>query len=455
MSPASATLLIADDDPVALALLAEVLTGEGYAVRSASSGSECLRLAESQSFDLAVVDLRMPDVNGLEVTRRLSALQPGTPVIILTAFATIDTAIEAIRQGASDYLSKPFRMEQLILVVRRILESRRLARENLQYRHELQDRFGVQNLVGQSPAMVEVYKLVARVAGLDTTVLIQGETGTGKELVARAIHHASPRADGPFVVVDCSALAETLVDSELFGHERGAFTGAWSARRGLFETAAGGTCLLDEVGELSAALQAKLLRALQEQTIRRVGGNDWISVNVRMIAASNRDLKKRVEEGSFREDLYYRLNVVSIGVPPLRERLADVPLLAQHFVDKYARLTRKPARGLAREALDVLGAYHWPGNVRELENAIERAVALSTSELLMPEDLPPQSRHERAPLVLPAPQMTLDEVRRWYIGKVLEEVGGNKVQAAERLGIDRATLYRMLRRWAVGGDVEE
>jgi len=455
VSPASATLLIADDDPVALALLAEVLTGEGYAVRSASSGSECLRLAESQSFDLAVVDLRMPDVNGLEVTRRLSALQPGTPVIILTAFATIDTAIEAIRQGASDYLSKPFRMEQLILVVRRILESRRLARENLQYRHELQDRFGVQNLVGQSPAMVEVYKLVARVAGLDTTVLIQGETGTGKELVARAIHHASPRADGPFVVVDCSALAETLVDSELFGHERGAFTGAWSARRGLFETAAGGTCLLDEVGELSAALQAKLLRALQEQTIRRVGGNDWISVNVRMIAASNRDLKKRVEEGSFREDLYYRLNVVSIGVPPLRERLADVPLLAQHFVDKYARLTRKPARGLAREALDVLGAYHWPGNVRELENAIERAVALSTSELLMPEDLPPQSRHERAPLVLPAPQMTLDEVRRWYIGKVLEEVGGNKVQAAERLGIDRATLYRMLRRWAVGGDVEE
>jgi len=455
VSPASATLLIADDDPVALALLAEVLTGEGYAVRSASSGSECLRLAESQSFDLAVVDLRMPDVNGLEVTRRLSALQPGAPVIILTAFATIDTAIEAIRQGASDYLSKPFRMEQLILVVRRILESRRLARENLQYRHELQDRFGVQNLVGQSPAMVEVYKLVARVAGLDTTVLIQGETGTGKELVARAIHHASPRADGPFVVVDCSALAETLVDSELFGHERGAFTGAWSARRGLFETAAGGTCLLDEVGELSAALQAKLLRALQEQTIRRVGGNDWISVDVGMIAASNRDLKKRVEEGSFREDLYYRLNVVSIGVPPLRERLADVPLLAQHFVDKYARLTRKPARGLAREALDVLGAYHWPGNVRELENAIERAVALSTSELLMPEDLPPQSRHERAPLVLPAPQMTLDEVRRWYIGKVLEEVGGNKVQAAERLGIDRATLYRMLRRWAVGGDVEE
>ncbi len=452
-SPAS--LLIADDDPVALALLAEVLGGEGYAVRSAPSGAECLRLAESEPFDLAIVDLRMPGVDGLEVTRRLGALQPGIGVIILTAFATIDTAIEAIRQGASDYLSKPFRMEQLTLVVRRILESRRLARENLQYRHELQERFGVQNLVGQSAAMVEVYKLVARVAALDTTVLIQGETGTGKELVARAIHCASPRADGPFVVVDCSALAETLVESELFGHERGAFTGALSARRGLFETAAGGSCLLDEVGELSAALQAKLLRALQEQAIRRVGGNDWISVNVRMIAATNRDLKKRVEEGTFREDLYYRLNVVSITVPPLRERLQDLPLLAEHFVDKYARRSRKPARRLARETLEVLSAYHWPGNVRELENAIERAVALSSSELLLPDDLPPQPRQDRVPLALPAPNMTLDELRRWYIGKVLEDAGGNKVQAAERLGIDRATLYRMLRRWAAGGEIEE
>src|SRR5262245_41809383 len=314
MSAPPAALLVADDDPVALALLAEVLVGEGYSVRAAPSGAECLRLAEAGPFDLAVVDLRMPDVSGLEVTRRLGALQPGVPVVILTAFATIDTAIEAIREGASDYLSKPFRMEQLILVFRRILESRRLARENLSFRHELQDRFGVQNLVGQSPAMVEVYKLVARVAGLDTTVLIQGETGTGKELVARAIHYASRRADGPFVVVDCTALAETLFESELFGHERGAFTGALSARRGLFETAAGGTCLLDEIAELSAALQAKLLRALQEQTIRRVGGNDWIPVNVRMIAATNRDLKKRVEDGAFREDLYYRLNVVTIAV---------------------------------------------------------------------------------------------------------------------------------------------
>ena len=452
---APATLLIADDDPVALALLAEVLAGEGYAVRSAAGGAACLDLAAREPVELAIVDLRMPDMDGLEVVRRLAVIRPGIPIIILTAFAGIDTAIEAIRSGATDYLSKPFRMEQITIAVRRILESKRLARENVQYRQERADRFGVGNLIGQSPAMVEVYKLVARVAGLDTTVLIQGETGTGKELVARAIHHASPRADGPFVVVDCSALAETLFESELFGHERGAFTGALAARRGLFETAAGGTCLLDEIGELSPALQAKLLRALQEQSIRRVGGNEQIAVNVRMIAATNRDLRKRVEEGAFREDLYYRLNVVSIAVPPLRERGGDVHLLAQHFVDQYARAAKKAIRGLARETLDLLSAHHWPGNVRELENTIARAVALSSSELLMPDGVSVPPRADPGPLALPAPQMRLDEVRRWYVGKVLEEVGGNKVHAAERLGIDRGTLHRMLRRWAMGGDVEE
>ena len=452
---APATLLIADDDPVALALLAEVLAGEGYVVRAASGGAACLELAAREPFELAIVDLRMPDMDGLEVIRRLAVIRPGIPIIILTAFAGIDTAIEAIRSGATDYLSKPFRMEQITIAVRRILESKRLARENVQYRQERADRFGVGNLIGQSPAMVEVYKLVARVAGLDTTVLIQGETGTGKELVARAIHHASPRADGPFVVVDCSALAETLFESELFGHERGAFTGALAARRGLFETAAGGTCLLDEIGELSPALQAKLLRALQEQSIRRVGGNEQIAVNVRMIAATNRDLRKRVDEGAFREDLYYRLNVVSIAVPPLRERGGDVHLLAQHFVDQYARAAKKAIRGLARETLDLLAAHHWPGNVRELENTIARAVALSSSELLMPDGMSLPPRPDPGPLTLPAPQMRLDEVRRWYVGKVLEEMGGNKVHAAERLGIDRGTLHRMLRRWAMGGDVEE
>jgi len=455
MTAAPATVLIADDDPIALELLGEVLTSEGHRVRAAAGGEECLRLAAAEPVDLAIVDLRMPDVDGVQVLRRLASIQPGVPVLILTAFATIDTAIEAIREGAYDYLSKPFRMEEVKLVVRRTLEARRLARENAHFRREVQHRYGVQNLVGQSPPMVEVYKLVARVASLDTTVLIQGETGTGKELVARAIHYASPRAGGPFVVVDCTALPEALFESELFGHERGAFTGALSSRRGLLETAAGGTCFLDEIGELSMALQAKLLRALQEQAIRHVGGNDWIPVSVRIIAATNGDLQKRVEEGTYREDLYYRLNVVTIGLPPLRERLEDVPLLAQHLLDRYARASGKGITGFAREALARMSAYHWPGNVRELENAIERAVALSSSELIMPEDLPAHPPQEvNAAPVVPGSRMSLDAMKQWYVSKVLEEVGGNKMRAAEVLGIDRGTLYRILKRQAGDGESE-
>jgi two-component system, NtrC family, response regulator AtoC len=357
-------------------------------VRSAGSGVGCLRLAEAEPFDMALIDLRMPDVDGLEVLQRLTAVQPGVPVVILTAFATIDTTIAAIRAGAYDYLSKPFRMEEIALVVRRTLANQRLARENVHYRQELRERYGVENLVGQAPQMVEIYKLVARVANLDATVLILGETGTGKELVARAIHYAGPRAERPFVVVDCAALPETLFESELFGHERGAFTGAVAARRGLLETAGSGTCFLDEIGDLPSGLQAKLLRALQERTIRRVGGNDAIPINVRMVAATNRDLGALVREGSFREDLYFRLNVIPITVPALRERLADVPILAQHFLAKYARATGKRVTAFAPETLARLNAYPWPGNVRELEHAIERAVALTASEVLLPDDLP-------------------------------------------------------------------
>jgi DNA-binding NtrC family response regulator len=447
------TILVADDDQVARELLVEALTREGYVVRGADGGAACVRLAESQPFDVALVDLRMPDLDGLTVLTRLAALQPDLPVVILTAFATIETAIEAMNAGAYDYLSKPFRLEEIKVVVRRTLEVRRLARENLQYRQEREARLGFESLVGQAPQMVEIYKLIARVATLDTTVLIQGETGTGKELVARAIHRASARAERPFVVVDCAALPEALFESELYGHERGAFTGAVTARRGLLETSTGGTCLLDEIGELAPPLQAKLLRTLQDRVIRRVGGNDTIPVNVRIVAATNRDLPKLTAEGAFREDLYYRLNVITITVPSLRERATDIPLLAQHFLEKFAQTTGRPARRLAPEALALLSAYHWPGNVRELEHVIERASALSSSETLLPDDFPAHLRQEteRAPR-LPAADMTLDDVKRWYVSKVLEEAGGNKVRAAEVLGIDRRTLYRILDRQA--GDDE-
>ncbi len=438
MSAPSPVLLVADDDQVARELLAEALGREGYRVRLAAGGEECLRLAAAEPFDMALVDLRMPDLDGLGVLKQLATIQPDLPVVILTAFATIETAIEAVTAGASDYLSKPFRMEEIKIVVRRTLDARRLTRENLQFRQELKARSGFETLVGQSHQMVEIYKLIARVASLETTVLIQGETGTGKELVARAIHGASARAGRPFVVVDCAALPETLFESELFGHERGAFTGAFAARAGLLETSAGGTCFLDEIGELTAPLQAKLLRTLQERTIRRVGANDPISVDVRMVAATNHDLRKLAAEGGFRDDLYYRLNVVTITVPPLRERSSDIPLLVKR---------------LAPEALALLSAYHWPGNVRELENVIERAVALSSSETLLPDDFPLHLPEEsgRAPR-LPAAGMTLEDVKRWYVNKVLEEAGGNKVRAAVRaaelLGIDRRTLYRILERQA-------
>jgi DNA-binding NtrC family response regulator len=449
MTAAAPVLLVVDDDQVARELLAETLAREGYRVRVAGGGEEALRLAGAEPFDMALVDLRMPDLDGLAVLKQLAMIQPDLPVVILTAFATIETAIEAVNAGAFDYLSKPFRMEEIKIVVRRTLDARRLARENLQYRQELRARYGFEGLVGQSHQMVEIYKLIARMAALDTTVLIDGETGTGKELVARAIHGASARAARPFVVVDCAALPEALFESELFGHERGAFTGAFAARRGLLETSTGGTCFLDEIGELTAPLQAKLLRTLQERSIRRVGGNDPIPVDVRVIAATNRDLRRLVAEGGFRDDLYYRLNVVTITVPPLRERASDIPLLTQHFLELFARRSGRPLKRLAPEAVALLANYRWPGNVRELEHVIERATALSASETLLPDDFPPHLREERdrAPR-LPADGMTLEDVKRWYVNKVLEESGGNKLRASELLGIDRRTLYRILERQA-------
>ncbi|MBI4011135.1 MAG: sigma-54-dependent Fis family transcriptional regulator [Candidatus Rokubacteria bacterium] len=438
-------ILIADDDPVARDLLAEVLAKEGYRVRAAAGGRECLELARSGPVDLALLDLRMPDLDGLEVLRQIQALHPGVPILILTAFATLETAIEAIRAGAYDYLSKPFRMEEIRLVVRRALEQRRLAEENVRFRQALRDRYRFENVVGLSPRMVEVYRLAARAAATDATVLLLGETGTGKELIARAIHQGSARAEGPFIAVDCTALPEALFESELFGHARGAFTGAVTTKRGLLENARGGTVLLDEIGDLAPALQAKLLRALQEREIRRVGAGETIPVDVRVISATNRDLQRRVEAGEFREDLYYRLRVVTIALPPLRARREDIPLLAQHFLEKLARSGTTPVRGIARAALERLAGYDWPGNVRELENVITRAATLSSAAVLMPEDFAfDAAAAAAAGPALPQAAMTLEAVKHWYVSRVLADVGGNKQRAAAILGVDRRTLYRIL-----------
>ena len=441
MTATVARILIADDDPVARELLVEVLQTEGYEAIAASGGAEAVRLAQAVRCQLALIDLKMPDFDGLQVLAQLKRFQPELPVIIVTAFADMNTAVDAIRSGAHDYLSKPFRMDEIKETVRRTLKAGKHNRAE----QEPELKAGSEQLVGKSAAMLAVYKLVARVANSDATVLVTGETGTGKEQVTRAIHQASPRAKEPFVALDCTALPEALFESELFGHERGAFTGAHVQRRGMFETAGAGTCFLDEIGELSLGLQAKLLRTLQEKAIRRVGGNQAIPLRARIIAATNRDLARLVRQHEFREDLLYRLDVMRVDVPPLRERAEDIPLLVQHFLNKYGGKGAAPI--IAPETMAVLCAYDWPGNVRQLENVIHRAVAVSPSATLFPDDLPPQIRSGRVPSEQDKnPVMNLRQLKKQHVLEVLEKAGGNKLRAAQILGIDRRTLYRILER---------
>jgi two-component system, NtrC family, response regulator AtoC len=366
----------------------------------------------------------------------------------MTAFGSIETAIRAIKEGAYDYVSKPFKLDEIKLTIQRALGQKRLLEENIHYRQELITKYKLENIVGRSTQMLQVYKTIARVAEGRSTVLLMGESGTGKELIARAIHFNSPRGPRPFVAVDCSSLAETLLESELFGHVRGAFTGAVTAKKGLFEEADSGTCFLDEIGDISPAMQAKLLRVLQEHEIKRVGDTETIKIDVRIVAATNKNLEGLVAEKKFREDLFYRLNVVSIHLPSLRERPEDIPLLADHFLSKFAAQNNKPASRISPEAMDILIRYGWPGNVRELENVIERTVTLSSANLILPEDLPRRLQLEPAQMDLKSlpSRIPLSELEKLYIQKVLEETGGNKKRAADILGIDRRTLYRMATR---------
>jgi DNA-binding NtrC family response regulator len=446
MNKRSAHLLVVDDDPVTIDLLKEVLSQEGYKVSTALSGEEAVAQGTDNFFDLIITDVRMGKIDGMEVLRFFRKNAPDTTVIMITAFGSIETAIEAIREGAYDYISKPFKLEEIKFTVQRALERRRLIEENKFYRQELLEKYQFKNVIGQTPQMFQVYKTIAKVADTKSTVLLCGERGTGKELIARSIHYNSQRNNRAFIPVDCASLVETLIESELFGHVRGAFTGASSAKRGLFEESDGGTLFLDEVGNLSLPMQSKLLRFLQEHEIKRVGGTESIKVDVRVIAATNQPLEPLVTSGKFREDLFDRLNVIIITLPPLRERKEDIPLLASHFLQKFCEENHKNISHISPEALEILLQYSWPGNVRELEHTIERAVIFSTHPIILPEDLPRKMFGEiEAPgMVIPEKPLSLKELEKKYVLKVLQETGGNKKKASEILGIDRTTLYRIL-----------
>jgi DNA-binding NtrC family response regulator len=447
-------ILVVVDDAVTCRLLADVLGRDGLTVVGETDPRRALERARDERADVAILDVQMPEMDGLELLRALRERHPALAVVIMTAFGSIGTAVEAITSGAVDYVSKPMDVEEIRATVLRALRRREEAQAALPVAG---DELG--GVVGRSPAMVEVYKTIARVAAGRSTVLVTGESGTGKELIARAVHEHSPRRKRPFVTVDCAALTETLLESELFGHVRGSFTGAVADAPGLFAEASGGTIFLDEIGDVSPALQAKLLRVLQEHHVRPVGGTEWRPVDVRVVAATNCDLAAAVAEGRFREDLYYRLKVVTIAVPPLRERREDIPLLVDHLVRRAAAQCGKPVSGVSEAALALLTAYHWPGNIRELAHVLERGVALARHEVLTTEDLPAELHRRPAASAdrVMADRPTLAELKRRYVARVLEEQGGNVSRAASVLGVDRRSLYRMLQRWGLaprGGTAE-
>jgi DNA-binding NtrC family response regulator len=436
-------VLVVDNDKEMAMMLSRHLETEGLKVTAVTSGEAALAVLEQDEFDVVLTDLRMDEVDGLTVLRRAQAGQPASRVILMTAFGSLENAIEAMRQGAYDYLTKPFKLAEVSLAVRRALDERRLREENRRLRAEVAQRYGFENLLGRSPAMQAVFEQIRAVAPSDAAVLLLGDSGTGKELVGRAIHWNSPRRDGPFVPVNCAAIPETLLESELFGHEKGAFTGAARRRRGLFVEADGGTLLLDEIADMSLALQAKLLRALQDKAIRPVGGSEEIRLDVRIISATNRDLPALVRDGTFREDLYYRLAVIPIRLPALRERPEDIPLLARHFLERAAAPLGKRLDGFTDEAMAWLLEHRWPGNVRELENVVERAATLARGPLVTLADLRTEFTMSGAAEATVRP--TLAELEHQYIMRVLSETGGDKAAAAKILGVSVRTLQRKFR----------
>ncbi len=450
------TIMIVDDEKNYLVVLEALLGNEGYEIITADNAHDALRMIRDYDLDLVITDMKMPGMNGIELLDEAKTIDRERPIIIMTAYGTIEMAVEAMKRDAYDYITKPFKNEELKLTIKKALEKYRLVKENRLLNEALSDRYRFGNIIGKSKPMLNVYDLIRKVSQSRASVLITGPSGTGKELIANAIHYNSPRKDRPFVSINCGALTETLLESELFGHEKGAFTGAISMKKGRFELADSGTLFLDEVGEMSASLQVKLLRVLQEMQFERVGGTRTIKVDVRILSASNRDIKEDVEAGLFREDLFYRLNVIHIEVPSLRERGEDIRLLVNHFIDKYRVGEEKKRIELSPEAWKFLYNYSWPGNIRELENVIERAVVLNSGGVIRPEDLPDNLSCEEQELdierfiPLNAPlQKTLDQIEEKLIRRALKECNNVQSHAAEMIGITKSLFQHKMKKYNI------
>jgi DNA-binding NtrC family response regulator len=446
---ATIQILIVDDELIVRESLGNWLKEEGYSVDTSDSGLAALEKIQSKGCDLVVADVKMPGMDGIELLERCKKIDPDLQVLVMTAYASIDTAVRAMKKGAFDYIVKPFNPEDVSQIIQRALKFKMLEKENILLRKELEKKYGIDEIIGKSKKMQEVFDLIRTVAESEAVVMVRGESGTGKELIARAIHSNSKRKYGPLIALSCGALPETLLESELFGYEKGAFTGANYSRKGRIEMADGGTLFLDEIGDISPKTQVDLLRVLQEKTIYHLGSSKPTKVDVRIISATNRDLEKAIKDGTFREDLYYRLNVVTINVPPLRERKEDIPLLANHFFKKFVVVNSKKITGISSEVMDMLIDYHWPGNVRELENVIEHAVVVCKNNEITPGDLPntlKMSIREKENLPGSNAAITLEDLEKKHIKEVLNRNKGNISKSAKNLGIDRVTLYNKIKK---------
>jgi two-component system response regulator HydG len=446
-------ILVVDDERSHRLMIEAVLSAEGYDIAQADSGQTAIDAVAEKFYDLVIMDIRMPELGGIEALKKIKTISPGIPIVIMTAYASVGTAVDALKSGASDYLTKPLDIEELKMLVAKTLRIHQLEEENIYLKERLNDRFDFSNIIGQSPAMNKLFETMALVAPSEATALIVGESGTGKELIANAIHQNSPRKDRPFIKVNCAALPETLLESELFGHEKGAFTGATARKLGRFQLAHKSSILLDEIGEMSPATQAKILRVIQEREFEPLGSTQTFKADTRVMAATNKNLEEEIKKGLFREDLYYRINVVTIRVPPLRERHEDIPLLANFFLKRFAKKNKRVIKGFTPRAVDLLMRYDWSGNVRELENVVERAVIMARGEMITPMEFPENLKELDVELKEPSLNLSagrsLKEVEKEMILRTLAETGGNRTHAADILGISRRTLQLKLKEYGV------